>query len=164
MRKFLTWFGIIIGALLLLAVIAAPILLSLVTRRGMFMIDGFGGMRAAHGFGFFWIFGGIFMLLSRLLLPLLVVGLLFWIAYTIGRNSGQRYAAQGSAAAQGIAPAAAVVQSAPPAPAPAQPVEVIDAPVVVEAGPSPAAEPACPNCGRTVQAGWVACPYCGEKL
>ena len=31
--------------------------------------------------------------------------------------------------------------------------------------PEPASEVhPCPNCGRQVQNGWVACPYCGQKL
>jgi hypothetical protein len=29
--------------------------------------------------------------------------------------------------------------------------------------PSPAAK-ACPACGKSVEAGWVACPHCGAKL
>lgn len=28
----------------------------------------------------------------------------------------------------------------------------------------PAATQTCPNCGRSVQSGWVACPYCGQNL
>lgn len=28
--------------------------------------------------------------------------------------------------------------------------------------PPPA--PACGHCGKPIQAGWIACPYCGEKL
>ncbi len=33
-------------------------------------------------------------------------------------------------------------------------------------GPDHAARPAptCPNCRRPLQAGWVACPYCGQDL
>ncbi|MGE5221278.1 MAG: zinc ribbon domain-containing protein [Omnitrophica WOR_2 bacterium] len=29
---------------------------------------------------------------------------------------------------------------------------------------APVPSHACPNCGRAVQMGWVACPYCGQKL
>lgn len=34
------------------------------------------------------------------------------------------------------------------------------------AAPAAPAAPAasCPNCGKPVQADWVSCPYCGEKL
>jgi hypothetical protein len=31
------------------------------------------------------------------------------------------------------------------------------------ATPPPAATP-CPSCGKSIQVGWVACPYCGNKL
>lgn len=29
---------------------------------------------------------------------------------------------------------------------------------------SPAPEIPCPNCQKSLQAGWIACPYCGQKL
>ena len=32
------------------------------------------------------------------------------------------------------------------------------------APPQPAASVFCANCGRPLQAGWKACPYCGEKV
>ena len=28
----------------------------------------------------------------------------------------------------------------------------------------PAATAACAHCGKPIQAGWKACPYCGEKI
>lgn len=36
-------------------------------------------------------------------------------------------------------------------------------PVGTPPAPTSEAHP-CPNCGKHVQNGWVACPYCGEKL
>ncbi len=35
---------------------------------------------------------------------------------------------------------------------------------VKAAAPAPVVETPCKHCGKTVQAGWVACPHCGKKL
>jgi predicted lipid-binding transport protein (Tim44 family) len=45
-----------------------------------------------------------------------------------------------------------------PAPVALPPAPVAQAAVV------PAAQAVCAHCGQPVQAGWKACPYCGEKL
>jgi hypothetical protein len=154
MRKFLKWLGILLGALLLLVIIAAPLLLGAFMRRGMFFS---GGMRGLHSFGPVWLIGSGVMMLGRMLVPLLIIGLLFWLAYSLGRGAALRQNVQ-LAGPAGSQPAAAQPTVEPPAAAPAQPLEVSEAPL------APAAEPVCPNCGRALQPGWVACPYCGHTL
>ncbi len=32
------------------------------------------------------------------------------------------------------------------------------------AGPAPRSSPLCAHCGQPLEAGWKACPYCGEKV
>ncbi len=81
-------------------------------------------------------FGLPFLGLGLLAGPLLWLGLIGLVVYLLVR---------GRTAPAGAAPVAA--QPAQPAPA---------------AMPEAATVP-CANCGRPLQLGWVACPYCGEK-
>jgi hypothetical protein len=110
------------------------------------MNPGFG-----HGIGPWMMPGGRligigFVLVILVLLVLAGVGLFMAL-----RKRPQAAAVQVGAAAPAV--------GSPPAAAPTQAVEPA-APTVV---PALATSP-CHHCGQPVQAGWVACPYCGEKI
>lgn len=161
MKRVLKWIFIVLGALLLLGVIAAPLLLGFVYRERMPMMYSLHGMR---GYNMLWFLGGWGWMLGRLIAPLLVGGLLLWAAYSLGRNARQPRVTQAASPAQPmqgviVAPAA----YAPPAPAVEQP--AVEQPVPPEtADDAPGVIRSCANCGRQAQPDWVACPYCGEKL
>lgn len=147
MKQALKWIGIVLGGLLILMIIAVPVLIGIFSHGRLGMMDG--GFRGMHGGSMVWFMGGWAVMFGRLLFPLLIIGLLVWAGYALGRGSSRRQAAQ----------------YAPAVPSQAAPVMPAAAAEPQEAEPTPAsAAAACPHCGRETQAGWVACPYCGEKL
>jgi hypothetical protein len=72
---------------------------------------------------------------GALLIPLLLVGLFILAIILLLRTTGRS-----------------------PVPASTAPAPVTPTPVPANSGYP------CPNCGRQVQADWVACPYCGQNL
>ncbi len=145
MSRFLQW---LIGICLVL--VTAAIVFSLVapfviSRAGL-VAPGMGS-RIGGGFGFFGpghMFGGRmmggfgmpFLGLGMFIVPvLIIIGVIALIAALFTRRSP--------------APAAAMPMPAASMPAPA--------------APAPATTP-CAHCGQPLEAGWKACPYCGEKI
>jgi hypothetical protein len=96
------------------------------------------GFGPGHMFGGRMMMGGFrlpFMGLGMLIGPLIIIGLIILVVALFTRRSP--------------APAAAAAIPAAPMPAPS--------PV------APATTP-CTHCGQPLEAGWKACPYCGEKV
>jgi hypothetical protein len=143
MKQVLKWVAIVLGVFLLVAIVASP----------FFFFRGYapmmGGYRDGRGLRMMW-FGGVWaMMLGRVLFPLLIIGLLVWGGYALGRGASRGNNSQRQVAA-----------SATPAAAPS----VIEAPSQ-PAQPTPTgSQHFCAHCGKEVQEGWVACPYCGENL
>lgn len=132
---------IVLGALLLLALCATPLLLRFFIVGGPMMR--YGGIFGGHhmgGFGGFGMIGGGLMMLGSLLFTLAVIGLVVYGIIALVRNLSHQ-----------------TPQTPPPAPA---------ASTVVESAPvePAAAVPTCAHCGKPLQADWAVCPYCGEKI
>lgn len=146
MKQAWKWIGIALGVLLIFLIIAVPVFMGIFGFGRMGMMDN--GFRGMHGGGILWFMGGWAMMFSRLLFPLLIIGLLVWGGYALGKGASRRPAAQTAAVNSQAAPqmpaAAAAQQDSQPIPA--------------------SAAAACPHCGGETHAGWVACPHCGEKL
>jgi hypothetical protein len=129
------WILLFVGVLIVAFLVALPFFFrGFGFGRGM--MGDFGGYpMGGRGFGFLPFGFGIFALLVRLILPLLV--LVLAIVGVISLVRGRPKAAAAT-------PAGEISQPGAAAPA-------------VETTP-------CAHCGKPLETGWVACPYCGEKV
>jgi hypothetical protein len=118
----------------------------------MFMFGGGPGFMPA--FGGFGLLGGLF-LFGRFIFPLLLIVLAVFGLVSLLRG-GQ------SIRPQPAAPMAAASVAAPASPAAST--DVMPASSVPVEQAAPAATIPCAHCGSPLQTGWVACPYCGEKV
>ena len=153
MRKIWKWILLFIGVLVLAFLVALPFFVgrSLGMAR-MPMMFLFGGPAFAGGFG---LLAGLFMF-GRIILPLVLIVLaVFGLVSLLRGQPTPRVAANNMAAASPApaAPAAPVVST-----------DVMDSSTIpVEQSPATGTVP-CSHCGSPLQTGWVACPYCGEKV
>jgi hypothetical protein len=155
MKNVLKWAAIILGILIVLVLVASPFLLRSGFARMPFAgfsrmpmhpgPDGWNGMGGHPGLrmmGGFGLFGGVGMLLFRLLGNLVVLGLI-----VLGVVALVRYFSKRQPTALPAAPAA--FSAAPVTPAPA---------------PAPVQTQACKACGKDLQPDWSHCPYCGTAV
>jgi hypothetical protein len=84
-NKYLKWFLIIVGVLVVLGFLVLIPGLFMLGHRGFGMMRPFGGMPMMRSFGFFHL-GGFFL---RLLIPAFVIGLLVILGVAIGKSSHQ---------------------------------------------------------------------------
>jgi hypothetical protein len=142
MKSAWKWILLFVGVLVVAFCVSLPLFL-----RGL-MGFGFGRMPMLfrHGGGFPRMGGGGFFGFGLLrfigpLFALVVLGLLVWgVVWLVRRGNRLAPAVTPAAPAEPIPPSEAVT--------PIEPVET-----------SP-----CTNCGKPLQSGWVACPYCGQKV
>ena len=151
MKNVLKWAAIILGILIVLVLVASPFLLRFgFARTPLNMIPrGFNGTpfdrgpNGPHMMGGFGMFGGMGMMLFRLLGNVVVLGLIVMgVIALIKVFSTPRSVAQ-PAAIQGVS---AVAAAAAPVPAPVQTTQP------------------CKACGKELQPDWTHCPFCGEKV
>jgi hypothetical protein len=151
MRAIWKWVLLFIGVLVVAFLVAMPFFvgrsLGLARMPMMFMFRG-GGPVFGSGFG---ILGGL-LLFGRFILPLalIVLAALGFVALLRGQPRPQ------PAASMAAAPAAPVAST--------DIIQTSSAPVEQAAPARPVATSSCANCGSPLQVGWVACPYCGEKV
>jgi len=142
MKSAWKWVLLFVGVL----VVAFCVSLSLFLRGLMGFGFGRVPMLFHHGGGFPMMGGGGFFGFGLLrcfvpLFALVVLGLLVWGVVWLVRRGNR------------LAPAVAVAAPAEPMPS-----SVTVTPVEpVETNP-------CTNCGQPLQSGWVACPFCGQKV
>ena len=146
MRAIWKWILLFIGVLVLAFLVALPFFvgrsLGLARMPMMFMFRG--GPIIGSGFG---LLGGL-VLFGRFIFPLVLIVLAaFGLAALLRGQPRPQPAA--SMAAGSVAPVVStdVMQASSP------PIEQA----------APATTP-CSHCGSPLQTGWVACPYCGEKV
>jgi len=141
MKSVWKWILLFVGVLVVAFCVSLPLFL-----RGL-MGFGFGRMPMMfrRGGGFPMMGGGFFGFgLLRFIVPLValvVLGLLVWGVVWLVRRGNR--------------PAPVVAPAAPAEPMP--PSEAVTPVEPVETSP-------CTNCGKPLQSGWVACPYCGQKV
>jgi hypothetical protein len=144
MSKGLQWLigiGVVLVVAAMLFSIVAPFVLPRVGLAMPGIGPGFGGGREFGFWGPGHMFGGRGMM-GGLRLPFLCLRII------------------GPLAAIGlIVLAVALLMRKSPAPVAAAPIQAPAAPVA----PAPATSP-CVHCGQPLEAGWKACPYCGEKI
>jgi hypothetical protein len=107
MKQVLKWVAIVLGVFLLVAIVASP----------FFFFRGYapmmGGYRDGRGLRMMW-FGGVWaMMLGRVLFPLLIIGLLVWGGYALGRGASRGNNSQRQVAASATPAAAPSVIEAP---------------------------------------------------
>ncbi len=148
MRAIWKWVLLFIGVLAVTFLVALPFFmgrsLGLARMPMMFMFRG-GGPVFGSGFG---ILSGL-ILFGRFILPLALIVLAAFGLAALLRGQPRPQPAASTAAA----PVAStdVMQAS-------------SAPVEQAALATPAATTPCAHCGSPLQTGWVACPYCGEKV
>ncbi len=135
MNNFWKYLLIFLGVLLVVFVIALPLFGMGFGMMGGYGPGGFYRMPMMYGMRGFGGFG-IFRLALVCLIPLVVLGLIVAGVVALVRRPSQPL---------------------PPTPPPATPPAAPSQPTAVQTR-------VCPNCGRVVEAGWVACPYCGAPL
>jgi hypothetical protein len=151
MSKALQWIigiGVVLVVMALVFSFVAPFIFARFGYAAMGANPQFGDGRAfgnwgpGHMFGGRGMMGGFrgfglpFMGFGMLLGPLALIGLVVLIVALLTRRN----------------PAPVAAAAVAPAPAPAAP-----------AAPVSATTP-CAHCGQPLEAGWKACPYCGEKI
>jgi hypothetical protein len=154
MRAIWKWILLFIGILVLAFLVALPFFvgrsLGLARMPMMFMFGGRPGFGPAFGGGF-GILAGL-ILFGRFILPLALIVLAAFGLAALLRGQPRLQAAANMAAASTAPAAATDVMQASSAPVePAAPAEQV-------------ATTPCAHCGSPLQTGWVACPYCGEKV
>jgi hypothetical protein len=141
MKNVWKWAVLILGILIVLVLVASPFLLRFGLARtamnvfphGWMGMGGSPGPRMMHGFSFF---GGMGMMLFRLIGNLVVLGLIVaGVVALVKVFSTPRMAAQ------------PIIPAASPAPVSA-PVQTL----------------ACKACGKALQPDWMHCPFCGETV
>jgi hypothetical protein len=164
MRALWKWILLFIGVLVLAFLVALPFFVgrSLGFAR-MPMMFGGGGPGFMPGFaGGFGILAGL-MMFARFILPLVLIVLAAFGLVSLLRGGTPR--PQSSAVNMSAAPSASVASVASVASAaPAAPVVSTD---VMQSSSAPVEQvetTPCVHCGSPLQTGWVACPYCGEKV
>jgi hypothetical protein len=149
MRAIWKWILLFIGVLVLAFLVALPFFvgrsLGLARMPMMFMFGGRPGFGPAIGGGF-GILAGLIMF-GRFILPLALIVLAAFGLVALLRGQPRPQAAANLTAAP----------TAPIAPASSAPVEPAAPAEQVATTP-------CAHCGSPLQTGWVACPYCGEKV
>ncbi|MDR3560219.1 MAG: zinc ribbon domain-containing protein [Negativicutes bacterium] len=153
MRAIWKWILLFVGVLVLAFLVALPFFvgrsLGLARMPMMFMFGGGPGFMPA--FGGFGLLGGLF-LFGRFIFPLLLIVLAVFglVSLLRGGQSSRPQPAAPMAAASATAPAAST--------------DVMQASSAPVEQAAPAATIPCAHCGSPLQTGWVACPYCGEKV
>jgi len=153
MKSMWKWILLFFGVLVVAFCVSLPLFVRGLMGFGfgrMPMMYRFGGgfpmMRGGghFGFGLLGFFGPLF--------ALVVLGLLIWgVVWLVQR---------------GNRPALAAIVAAPAAAAPAEtavPAEPMVAEVAVKTE-EPVLTTPCTNCTKPLESGWVACPYCGQKV
>jgi len=160
MKSTWKWILLFVGVLVVAFCVSLPLFLGGLMRFGfgrMPMMYRFGGgfpmMRGGGLFGF-----GLFRFVGPLF-ALVVLGLLVWGVVWLVRRGNRPESAEVAAApaafdatAVSVVPAETVVS--------AEPVATEDAVKTEE----PVLTTPCTNCGKPLENGWVACPYCGQKV
>ncbi|MDR3577016.1 MAG: zinc ribbon domain-containing protein [Anaerolineaceae bacterium] len=161
MKAIWKWIILFVGVLVLAFLVALPFFVGRSLGFGrmpmMFMFGGGPGFAPAFGGGF-GILAGL-MLFGRFILPLVLIVLAAFGLVSLLRG-GQTSRPQQVANMAAAAPSAAV-SNPPAAPVSTDVMQASSAPV--EATPTIETTP-CAHCGSPLQTGWVACPYCGEKV
>ena len=157
MRSIWKWILLFIGVLVLAFLVALPFFVgrSLGFAR-MPMMFGGGGPGFMPGFaGGFGILAGL-MMFARFILPLGLIVLAAFGLVSLLRGTPRP---QANAANMSAASNIPVASAAPAAPVVSTDVMQSSSTPVEQVETTP-----CVHCGSPLQTGWVACPYCGEKV
>jgi hypothetical protein len=158
MKALWKWILLFIGVLVLAFLVALPFFVGRslgLARLPMIFLFGGGPAFAPALRGGFGILAGLF-LFGRLILPLaLIVLAAFGLVALL---SGGTPSSSHPVAANTATPTAA-----PVAPAVSTGVTPASSAAVEQTAAASATKP-CAHCGSPLQSGWVACPYCGEKV